>query len=105
MTEPKNAIVKQYQKLFEYDGVKLEFKSDALSAIADITLERKTGARGLRSVFESVLQDLMFKAPTDYTIEKIIITEDAVKNGEEPIILRNPNKHPKNITTSQLKNA
>ena len=104
MTEPKNAIVKQYQKLFEYDGVKLEFKSDALSAIADITLERKTGARGLRSVFESVLQDLMFKAPTDYTIEKIIITEDA-KNGEEPIILRNPNKHPKNITTSQLKNA
>lgn len=105
MTEPKNAIVKQYQKLFEYDGVKLEFNPDALSAIADITLERKTGARGLRSVFESVLQDLMFKAPTDYTIEKIIITEDAVKNGEEPIILRNPNKHPKNITTSQLKNA
>lgn len=78
MTEPKNAIVKQYQRLFELDGVKLEFKPDALKAIADITLERKTGARGLRSVFESVLKDLMFKAPSDYTIEKVIITEDSV---------------------------
>ena len=102
MTEPKNAIVKQYQKLFEFDGVKLEFKPDALEAIADITLERHTGARGLRSVFEAVLKDLMFK---DYTIEKVIITEDAVRKGDEPIILRNPNKTPKRLTTSNLKNA
>ena len=101
MTEPKNAIVKQYQKLFEFDGVKL----DALEAIADITLERHTGARGLRSVFEAVLKDLMFKAPSDYTIEKVIITEDAVRKGDEPIILRNPNKTPKRLTTSNLKNA
>ena len=98
MTEPKNAIVKQYQKLFE-------FKPDALEAIADITLERHTGARGLRSVFEAVLKDLMFKAPSDYTIEKVIITEDAVRKGDEPIILRNPNKTPKRLTTSNLKNA
>lgn len=105
MTEPKNAIVKQYQKLFEFDGVKLEFKPDALEAIADITLERHTGARGLRSVFEAVLKDLMFKAPSDYTIEKVIITEDAVRKGDEPIILRNPNKTPKRLTTSNLKNA
>ena len=105
MTEPKNAIVKQYQRLFELDGVKLEFKPDALKAIADITLERKTGARGLRSVFESVLKDLMFKAPSDYTIEKVIITEDSVTKGDEPIILRNPNKNPKRLTSSNLKNA
>lgn len=105
MTEPKNAIVKQYQRLFELDGVKLEFKPDALKAIADITLERKTGARGLRSVFESVLKDLMFKAPSDYTIQKVIITEDSVTRGDEPIILRNPNRNPKRLTSSNLKNA
>lgn len=105
MTEPKNSIVKQYQKLFELDDVKLEFKEDALVAVADITLERNTGARGLRSVFESVLNDLMFKIPSDYTVEKIIITEDSVKNGDEPIILRNPKKQPKQLTTNNLKNA
>lgn len=103
--EPKNSILRQYVKLFEMDDVVLEFKEEALLAVADITLERKTGARGLRSVFESVLTDLMFKAPSDYTIEKIIITEDTVRNGEEPIILRNPNKEPKNITANSLKNA
>ena len=103
--EPKNSILRQYIKLFEMDDVILEFKEEALLAIADITLERKTGARGLRSVFESVLTDLMFKAPSDYTIEKIIITEDTVKNGDEPIILRNPERQPKNITANSLKNA
>lgn len=105
MNEPKNSIIKQYQKLFEMDGVSLEFKRDAVEAIADITLERNTGARGLRSVFESVLNDLMYKTPSDYTIEKIIITEDSVRNGDEPIILRNPNKQPKQLTANSLKNA
>ncbi|MCC8072821.1 MAG: ATP-dependent Clp protease ATP-binding subunit ClpX [Clostridiales bacterium] len=105
MTEPKNSIVKQYTRLFEMDGVALEFKRDALESIADITLERKTGARGLRSVFESVLNDLMFKVPSDGKIEKIIITQDSVLNGEEPIILRNPNKQPKYLTARGLKNA
>ncbi len=105
MKEPKNSILKQYQKLFEMDDVVLEFKDEALNAIADITLERKTGARGLRSVFESVLNDLMFKVPSDYTVEKIIITEESVKNGDEPIILKNPNKEPKNLTANSLKNA
>ncbi|MDE6767844.1 MAG: ATP-dependent Clp protease ATP-binding subunit ClpX, partial [Eubacterium sp.] len=83
----------------------LEFKDEALLAIADITLERKTGARGLRSIFESVLTDLMFKTPSDYSIEKIIITEDTVRNGDEPIILRNSDKKPKSITANSLKNA
>ncbi len=105
MTEPKNSIVKQYQRLFEYDGVSLEFKADALEAIADITLERKTGARGLRSVFESVLTDLMFSTPSDHTVEKIIITEDAVRKSADPIVLKNPNKIPVDLTADSIKNA
>ena len=103
MTEPKNAIVKQYQKLFEFDGVKLEFKPDALEAIADITLERHTGARGLRSVFEAVLKDLMFKAPSDYTIEKVTITKDTVLHDAAPEIVRNPERIPVKIKMTQPK--
>ncbi len=105
MTEPKNSIIKQYTKLFEMDDVVLEFKKDALEAVADITLERKTGARGLRSVLENSLQNLMYKIPSDHTVEKIIITEDAIRNGAEPIILRNPKKESKKLTVSTLKNA
>ncbi len=105
MTEPKNSIIKQYLKLFELDDVNLEFKKDALEAIADITLERKTGARGLRSVLENVLKNLMFNIPSDYSVEKIIITEDCVRNGAEPIILRNPSKTAKILKASDLKNA
>lgn len=92
MKEPKNSILKQYVKLFEMDGVELEFTDDALIAIADITLERKTGARGLRSVFESTLNELMFNAPSDQTIEKIVIDENAVRKISEPTVLRNPDK-------------
>lgn len=105
MTEPKNSILKQYTKLFEMDDVVLEFKKDALAAVADITLERKTGARGLRSVLENSLTDLMYKIPSDSTVEKIIITEDSVRNGAEPIILKNPKKEAKDLTVSALKNA
>lgn len=105
MTEPKNSIVKQYTKLFELDGVELEFKKQALEAIADITLERKTGARGLRSVLEGVLTELMFKIPSDATAEKVIITEDTVRDGKEPIVLRNPSKEIKKLTASSIKNA
>lgn len=102
MTEPKNAIAKQYIKLFEMDNVELEFMPEALDAIADITLERKTGARGLRSVFESVLNDLMFKVPSDYTIDKITITEDCIKNNADPVIRRNKNKEPLNLKVSDI---
>lgn len=97
MKEPKNSILKQYVKLFEMDGVELEFSEDALKAIADITLERKTGARGLRSVFESTLNELMFNAPSDYTIEKIVIDENAVRKISEPTVFRNPDKEPINL--------
>lgn len=90
MKEPRNSILKQYTRLFELDGVVLEFKKDALEAIADITLERKTGARGLRSVLENVLTNIMYEIPSDNSIEKVIITEDTVRNGANPIIFRNP---------------
>lgn len=94
MKEPKNSILKQYVKLFEMDGVELEFTDDALQGIADITLERKTGARGLRSVFEATLNELMFNAPSDQTIEKIVIDENTVRKIGEPTVFRNPDREP-----------
>ncbi len=105
MVEPKNSIVKQYVKLFEMDGVSLEFESKALEAVADLTLERKTGARGLRSIFESVLNELMFTVPSDYTIEKVLITEDCVKNGTQPLIRTNKKRKARELTTDDLKKA
>ena len=105
MTEPKNSIVKQYTKLFEMDNVELQFQDEALEAMAEITLERKTGARGLRSVFESILGDLMFRVPSDYTIEKIVVTEESVRNNSQPLIRTNKNREPVNLTNGDLKNA
>ena len=85
LTEPKSAIVKQYQKLLELDGVELEFAKDALEEIADITLARKTGARGLRAIMENVMMDTMYHVPSDETIKTCLITKDAVLGKEEPI--------------------
>ncbi|MBQ9977294.1 MAG: ATP-dependent Clp protease ATP-binding subunit ClpX [Clostridia bacterium] len=81
MTEPKNSIIKQYTALFEMDGIKLEFDKKALEKIADLTVERKTGARGLRSIIEGVLQDFMFTAPSDKNITEIVITKQIVENS------------------------
>ena len=105
MTEPKNSILKQYSKLFEMDGVELEFRPEALEAMADITLERKTGARGLRSVFEKVLGELMFTVPSDLTIKKIVVTEDCVKNGTSPLIRTDKKHRASQISAEELKNA
>ncbi|MEE0808872.1 MAG: ATP-dependent Clp protease ATP-binding subunit ClpX [Acutalibacteraceae bacterium] len=85
MTEPKNSIIKQYQTLFAMDNIELVFDNSALEKIADLTVERKTGARGLRSIIETTLQDIMFSAPSDTNITKITITEDTV-SGSKPII-------------------
>ncbi len=85
MTEPKNSIVKQYEALFKMDNVELEFTREALEKIAEKTIENKTGARGLRSVIEEVLQGVMFDTPSDKTIRKITITPDAV-DGSDPVI-------------------
>ena len=87
LTEPKNSLVKQYKKLFELDGVDLNFEDDALDAIADKALERKTGARGLRSIIEEVMMDLMYKVPSDNTITECIITKASVDGEAEPIIV------------------
>ena len=81
MTEPKNSVIRQYRRLFEMDGVTLDFEKGALYAIAEKTLERKTGARGLRSIMEGLLDELMFEIPSDPSVEKVVITEKFV-NGE-----------------------
>ena len=88
LKEPKNALSKQYKKLFAYDDVKLTFEDDALEAIADLAVERKTGARGLRSIMEKVMMDVMFTIPSDKTIKECIITKGAVLNGESPRVIR-----------------
>ena len=87
MTEPKNSILKQYEALFKMDGIELVFEKKALEKIADLTVERKTGARGLRSIIEGVLQRFMFESPSDESIKKIIITADTV-DGKDAIIER-----------------
>lgn len=85
MTEPKNSIIKQYQALFQMDNVTLEFEEDALKAVADLAIKRKTGARGLRAIIEDILTELMFNVPSDSTVSKITITADTV-NGGKPVI-------------------
>ena len=88
LTEPKSAIVKQYQKLLELDGVKLEFDRDALIAVAETTLKRKTGARGLRAIMEKIMMDTMYQVPSDETIKECRITRDVVEGKGEPLYLR-----------------
>ena len=92
LTAPKNALVKQYQKLFEYDDVALTFEQSALEAVADRAIERNIGARGLRAVMESLLTKIMYDIPSDPTIVKVTITEDCVKNGAEPVVERDLGK-------------
>ena len=86
MTEPKNSIVKQYKALFKMDNIDLEFDKKALERIAELTIERKTGARGLRSIIESVLQPLMFESPSDSSITAITVTEETIENGKAEIM-------------------
>ncbi len=86
LTEPKKSLIKQYCKLFALDGIDLEFKEDAIEAIADKSLERKTGARGLRAIMESTLMDLMYRIPSDDMITKCTITKEAVDKTGEPLI-------------------
>src|SRR5210317_1149696 len=87
LTEPKNALLKQYQKLFEMDDVNLEFRDDALKAVAKKAIERKTGARGLRSIMENILMEPMFDIPTTGDIEEVVINADVVDNGAAPLVV------------------
>ncbi|MDT2760126.1 ATP-dependent Clp protease ATP-binding subunit ClpX [Enterococcus xiangfangensis] len=86
LTEPKNALVKQYQKLLSYDETELTFDADAMNAIAEKAIARNTGARGLRSIIEDVMMDVMFDIPSDESIEKVIVTKDSVERSGKPII-------------------
>ena len=92
LKEPKNALVKQYKKLLEYDEVELEFEEEALEAVADKAIERSIGARGLRAVMESLLTQIMYDIPSDPTIVKAVITKDCVEGKGEPQLTRDPNK-------------
>jgi len=86
LTEPKNSLVKQYQKMFSFEGIELEFDKDAIEEIANIALERKTGARGLRSVIEQLMLDLMYEIPSDDSIDRVTITRDMVLKQSEAVI-------------------
>ena len=88
LIEPKNSLVKQYQKLLKMDNIDLEFEKDALVAVARKTMERKTGARGLRSILESVMLDFMYDAPSDGSIRKIVIGKDCIDSNRKPLIIR-----------------
>ena len=90
LTEPKNALVKQYQKLLEFDGVALRFEDKALEAIAQEALDRKVGARGLRSVMEGVMTDVMFEIPSDPSIQSVTITEQSITDHAAPSVDRDP---------------
>ena len=92
LTEPKNALVKQYKKLMEYDDVDLEFTDDALGAIADKAIERNIGARGLRAVMEGLLTQIMYDIPSDKTVVKAVVTKDCVEGTAEPELKRDPEK-------------
>ncbi len=105
LQEPKNALVKQYKKLFEYDDCALEFEPDALEAIAKKALERKTGARGLRSIIESAITDVMFEIPSRDDIEKCIVTKEMITEGAKPQLIINPEKRPLRKPKSQSVNS
>ena len=103
LTEPRNSLLNQYKKLFQLDKVNLEFQPEALRAVARKTIERKTGARGLRSIMEEILTPLMYEVPSDYTVEQVTITPETVEKGEPPLLTYNPDRKPVKIkiTTSR----
>ena len=96
VTKPKNALVKQYKKLLKMDNVELEFESEALESIVDKAIERKTGARGLRSIIEEIMRDIMFEIPSNPKIEKCIVTKETVLNGASPkLVINNTREMPR----------
>jgi len=94
LTQPQNALTKQYQYLMELDNVYLDFDEDALRAIAQKALARETGARGLRAIVENILMDVMYDIPSDETVERCVITRETVENGKPPVIVKNENRVP-----------
>ena len=95
LSEPRNALVKQYKKMFEIDNVELDFTDDALEAIADSALNRGTGARGLRAIMEEVLMPVMFDVPSDEGISRVVVTREVVADNVLPTIVRRDDEQPK----------
>ena len=92
LNEPKNSLVKQYKKLFEFDGVLLEFEDDALKNIAKEAIKRNTGARGLRAIIEEIMQETMFEVPSLRNVEKVVVTKKASLKTEKPVIIKKETK-------------
>jgi ATP-dependent Clp protease ATP-binding subunit ClpX len=92
LTEPRNAITKQYMKLFEFDGIELEFEPDALREVAKIALKRKTGARGLRAILEQTMLDVMYEMPSKDNIYKCLVTKDSISGKESPRMIEGKKK-------------
>ena len=103
LTEPKNALVKQYQKLMDYDQVELEFTEEALGAVADLAVERNIGARGLRAILENTMTRIMYDVPSDPTIVKVTITAESVKEGKQPEIVRDEMRTARPVPGSGVK--
>ena len=97
LTEPKNALVRQYQRMFEIDGVELEFEHDALEAIADLAVLRQTGARGLRAILEEVLGPIMFEVPSTDEVARVIVTKQAVLENAAPTIVPRRPRAPREV--------
>ena len=87
MSEPRNAIIKQYQRLFEYENVKLRFTDDALSAVADLAVERDIGARGLRMIIEELMLDMMYDLPSQKKVKEVVVTKEIVLDSEKSVTL------------------
>jgi ATP-dependent Clp protease ATP-binding subunit ClpX len=87
LTEPRNAIVKQFQRFFSFDGIELVFSQDALRAVADRALERETGARGLRSIIEEILLEVQFELPSRRDVKKCVVTKETVERGVKPTLV------------------
>lgn len=92
LVEPKNAIIKQYKKMFDFDNVELEFTDDAIKAVAKLAINLKTGARGLKSIVENNLLELMYSVPSDKSIKKIVINKDCIEKKAKPIVIKGENK-------------
>ena len=87
LTEPKNSLTKQYGKLFEMEGVEVDFRPDALDAVAQKAMDRKTGARGLRSIMESVLLETMYRIPSEQGVAKVVVDETVIKGESDPLLV------------------
>ena len=101
LTTPKNALIKQYQKLLSYDGVDLEFDEGAIDAVTEIAIARKTGARGLRAILEDAMMDVMYDVPSNEGLQKCVVTADTINKKEKPILMYSKKSEKKKTTSKK----